>query len=260
MLVAFAVLHGIAWGLRGPFMQAIRADYFGRSAIGMILGLSFMIIVIGQIGGPMIAGILADVTGNYRVGFTVLAVLAGLGSVFFLLAKKPAAAGLSPVGNEPLEASGVSASTTFRRSRKEARRTGRSRPARRGGTTIPGQRDRTGLDRLDFSCELAAHLVRDGVGEKPDAHQQRYLAQRRDARQERETRGRHAQLADGVKEIGGEKPEHRGPRGRRRAVGPGNHEHIPGRERVETEPSLIGWLGLRLARPSADQSRQRPGP
>ena len=89
MIVAFAVLHGVAWGLRGPFMQAIRADYFGVSAIGMILGLSFMIIVIGQIGGPMIAGFLADVTGNYRIGFTILALFAGLGSAFFLLAKKP---------------------------------------------------------------------------------------------------------------------------------------------------------------------------
>jgi sugar phosphate permease len=89
MIVAYAILHGTAWGLRGPFMQAIRADYFGRSAIGMIMGLSFMIIVIGQIGGPMIAGILADMTGNYRAGFTTLALLAGLGSAFFLFAKRP---------------------------------------------------------------------------------------------------------------------------------------------------------------------------
>ena len=89
MLAAFAVLHGGAWGLRGPLMQAIRADYFGRRAIGMILGLSSLITVIGQIGGPMIAGMLADLTGNYRAGFTVLAVLAGLGSLFFLLAKRP---------------------------------------------------------------------------------------------------------------------------------------------------------------------------
>jgi sugar phosphate permease len=90
MIVAYAVLHGTAWGLRGPMMQAIRADYFGRSAIGMILGLSFMIIVIGQVGGPMIAGIMADITGDYRAGFTTLALLAGLGSVFFLAARRPA--------------------------------------------------------------------------------------------------------------------------------------------------------------------------
>lgn len=89
MLASFAILHGVAWGLRGPFMQAIRADYFGRKSIGMIIGLSSLIIVIGQIGGPMIAGAMADLTGNYRAGFTLLAVLAGLGSLFFLMAKRP---------------------------------------------------------------------------------------------------------------------------------------------------------------------------
>jgi len=89
MVVAFAVLHGVAWGLRGPFMQAIRADYFGRKSIGMILGLSFVVIMLGQVGGPMIPGLLADATGGYRAGFTLLAVLAGLGSLFFLFARPP---------------------------------------------------------------------------------------------------------------------------------------------------------------------------
>ena len=37
----------------------------------------------------MVAGIFADATGNYRTGFTILALLAGLGSLFFLLAKRP---------------------------------------------------------------------------------------------------------------------------------------------------------------------------
>ncbi|HEX7053423.1 MAG TPA: MFS transporter [Burkholderiales bacterium] len=89
MVLTFAVMHGLAWGLRGPFMQAIRADYFGRSAIGMILGLSLMIIVVGQVGGPMVAGVLADLTGDYRLGFTIIALLAGLGSLFFVVARKP---------------------------------------------------------------------------------------------------------------------------------------------------------------------------
>ena len=89
MLVGFALLHGAAWGLRGPLMQAIRADYFGRRSIGMIMGLSTLIVAIGQIGGPMIAGGLADITGNYRIGFTVLAVLVGLGSLLFYFASPP---------------------------------------------------------------------------------------------------------------------------------------------------------------------------
>ena len=89
MLIAFAMLHGVAWGLRGPFMQAIRADYFGRTSIGMIMGLSGIIIALGQIGGPLVAGALADYTGNYRLGFTLLAVLAGLGSLLFVMARRP---------------------------------------------------------------------------------------------------------------------------------------------------------------------------
>ena len=47
--------------------------------------------MIGQIGGPLVAGAFADLTGHYRSGFTVLAGLAGLGSVFFWLARKPQA-------------------------------------------------------------------------------------------------------------------------------------------------------------------------
>jgi sugar phosphate permease len=89
VLAAAALLHGTGWGLRGPFMQAIRADYFGRRSIGLIIGLSSLITVFGQIGGPLIAGAFADWTGDYRVGFTLLAVLAGVGSLFFLLAKPP---------------------------------------------------------------------------------------------------------------------------------------------------------------------------
>ena len=88
-LLAFAVLHGLAWGVRGPFMQAIRADYFGRTFIGSILGISAIIAAAGQIFGPLLAGVLGDATGNYKLGFTVLAVIAACGSVLFLAAKRP---------------------------------------------------------------------------------------------------------------------------------------------------------------------------
>ncbi len=82
-------MHGVAWGLRGLFMQAIRADYFGRREIGMITGLSVMIAVIGQIGGPLIVGVTADRTGNYQQGLMFLAILAGVGAFLFLMAKRP---------------------------------------------------------------------------------------------------------------------------------------------------------------------------
>jgi MFS family permease len=89
MVAGFAVLHGMAWGARGPLMSAIRADYFGSAAFGAITGLSSMIVMLGMMGGPLIAGILADRTGSYESGFQVLATLAGLGSIFFVLARRP---------------------------------------------------------------------------------------------------------------------------------------------------------------------------
>jgi sugar phosphate permease len=89
MVITFAVLHGLAWGTRGPLMAAIRADYFGSAAFGTISGASSMVAMLGMMGGPLVAGILADRTGSYRLGFTVLAVLAFLGSFFFLLARRP---------------------------------------------------------------------------------------------------------------------------------------------------------------------------
>jgi sugar phosphate permease len=89
ILIASALVHGTAWGLRGPFMQAIRADYFGRASIGMIMGLSNLVTVLGNISGPILAGLLADWTGDYRMGFTILAIMAGLGSLFFWMARRP---------------------------------------------------------------------------------------------------------------------------------------------------------------------------
>lgn len=90
MLIAFAVIHGVAWGMRGPLMQAIRADYFGLKALGMIMGMSAWIIAFGQVGGPLVAGAFADATGNYTFGFALLACIAGLGSILFAFARKPA--------------------------------------------------------------------------------------------------------------------------------------------------------------------------
>ena len=89
MVFVFAVLHGTAWGARGPLTQALRADYFGRKSFGKIMGFSSMIMMVGMTTGPIVAGVLADSTGDYKLGFTILAILAGIGSVFFLLAKPP---------------------------------------------------------------------------------------------------------------------------------------------------------------------------
>ena len=89
LVFVFAVLHGTAWGARGPLTQALRADYFGRTSFAKIMGFSSVIMMVGMTLGPIVAGVLADETGSYRTGFTVLAIAAGIRSIFFVLARPP---------------------------------------------------------------------------------------------------------------------------------------------------------------------------
>jgi MFS family permease len=85
----FVVLHGTAWGVRGPQMQAIRADYFGTTSFARIMGWSAIVVTAGSVSGPLLAGILADSTGNYKLGFTLVACTAFAGTIFWVLATPP---------------------------------------------------------------------------------------------------------------------------------------------------------------------------
>ena len=54
------------------------------------MGVSNIVIIVGTMSGPLIAGYVYDATGSYRVGFNILAGIACVGSIFFYLAKRPA--------------------------------------------------------------------------------------------------------------------------------------------------------------------------
>lgn len=88
-VILFAIMHGLAWGVRGPLMVAIRADYFGPSAFGTIMGFSSLILMFGMSGGPIIAGYMADLYGDYKIGLVSIACAAFLGSFCFVAARKP---------------------------------------------------------------------------------------------------------------------------------------------------------------------------
>ena len=89
MILAFTVLHGLAWGIRGPLMVSLRADYFGPSSFGTIMGFSSLIVMLGMSAGPIFAGYMADVYGNYQMGFSILAASAMVGALSFVFARPP---------------------------------------------------------------------------------------------------------------------------------------------------------------------------
>ena len=88
-VASFAVLHGLAWGARGPLMQAMRADYFGRRSYGMIVGYSSLVVTIGTSGGPILAGLLFDYLGDYRRAFAAISVFSLVGAAMFWFTRPP---------------------------------------------------------------------------------------------------------------------------------------------------------------------------
>jgi len=88
-IAAFVLFHGLGWGMRGPLMVALRADYFGTRSFGTIMGISSLIVMIGMTGGPIIGGVMFDLYGDYTLAFTVIAGLSLLGSLCFWAATPP---------------------------------------------------------------------------------------------------------------------------------------------------------------------------
>ena len=89
MVLLFSVLHGIAWGIRGPQMVAIRADYFGTRSFGKIFGISSMVVMFGTMIGPIMCGFVVDHYGTYRNAFISIGLISYIGALLFFFARKP---------------------------------------------------------------------------------------------------------------------------------------------------------------------------
>ena len=89
MIFAFALLHGLAWGVRGPVLLALRADYFGPRDFGKIMGLSQLVMTSGMMTGPLFAGLMRDFTGGFEAGFTILALIALAGALLIVFSPRP---------------------------------------------------------------------------------------------------------------------------------------------------------------------------
>ena len=68
------------------------ADYFGRRHFGAIRGVALPAQVLAQAAGPLLSGVLHDLTGSYVASLQCFAVLAGLSVVAALAARQPLAA------------------------------------------------------------------------------------------------------------------------------------------------------------------------
>ena len=56
-----------------------------------IMGYSSLVMMVGMTAGALAGGILADFFGDYRFAFVSIGILTGMGSLFFVFARKPSA-------------------------------------------------------------------------------------------------------------------------------------------------------------------------
>ena len=66
------------------------ADYFGRTSFGAIRGVALTVQVTAQASGPLLSGVLRDLTGDYSASLLCFAGLSFLGALLALLARPPA--------------------------------------------------------------------------------------------------------------------------------------------------------------------------
>jgi len=85
----FALLFGMGFGGRSPISSSIRGEYFGRKHFGKIMGASQVPMNVLLLIGPIFAGYMRDLRGDYMQAFGVLGVLAAAGGICFLMATKP---------------------------------------------------------------------------------------------------------------------------------------------------------------------------
>jgi MFS family permease len=72
------------------------ADYFGRASFGAIRGVALSLQVTAQAAGPLLSGLMRDVSGSYVLSLTAFAALSFLAALIALLVQPPRAPGVRP--------------------------------------------------------------------------------------------------------------------------------------------------------------------
>ena len=86
---AAAVLIGLVAAGGNITPAVVYADYYGRASLGKIRGIGEVGVLLGQSTGPLLAGLVFDLRGNYALIFVVYAAIAAAGSVVVLWARRP---------------------------------------------------------------------------------------------------------------------------------------------------------------------------
>lgn len=100
----FTLVYGLTRGAQVLVMSIAWADYFGRTSLGAIRGLSAPFGLVATAAGPVLAGWLFDLLGGYQLAFSIFVAGFWAGAALVYLAQPPQPA--QPVVEEIEEAAG----------------------------------------------------------------------------------------------------------------------------------------------------------
>ena len=86
---AAAALIGVVAAGGNIIPAVVYADYFGRASLGTIRGMGEIGVLVGQSTGPLLAGVVFDLRGDYTMIFLIFATTAAAGSVLVISARRP---------------------------------------------------------------------------------------------------------------------------------------------------------------------------
>ena len=87
--LGYSALFGLGLGGMLAVPPVAYADYFGRSSLGAIRGVTEPFASMGQAIGALVSGAIFDLTGRYYVAFIAFAILGALTAVVTLMARPP---------------------------------------------------------------------------------------------------------------------------------------------------------------------------
>ncbi|MFH1487638.1 MAG: MFS transporter, partial [Pseudomonadota bacterium] len=89
LLYLYAVVIGLGVGSWLPAMSMLVSTNFGLLAYGSIFGMTSLMLSVGSATGPLMAGYVFDITGNYNLAFIIFILFYGIAIPTVLAVGRP---------------------------------------------------------------------------------------------------------------------------------------------------------------------------
>jgi len=89
LVFLYAIVYGVILGGDMVLRELVWANYYGRTFLGTIRGVTMPANLLSAAGGPLLAAWLRDRTGSYELPYTIFFVVAIIGTFFIFLARPP---------------------------------------------------------------------------------------------------------------------------------------------------------------------------